>query len=133
MPGLSVPISYKPFAATPWVALEEINRKICEVAGHEPGPGEGYDATRQLWEGRYESPLTFLQAADLCLECHRMAPFRWLNGNTFASCARVALAPMLAPLDEVKRTFSRAGLGHYIAGTITRDELIAMVPPVLSF
>jgi hypothetical protein len=133
MPGLSVPISFKPFTGTPWAALEEINRKICEVAKHEAGPGDGYEAARKLWEAKYDTPLTFLQVADLCRECHRLAPFRSLNGNTFASCARVAITPLLAPLDQVKQTFSRAGLGHYIAGTITRDELIAMVPPVLSF
>jgi hypothetical protein len=72
--------------------------------------------------------LTFLQAADLCRECHRLAPFLFLNGNTFASCARIALQPAMNQLPPVQRTAARAALGHYIAGTIRRDELAAILP-----
>ncbi|MEI9998523.1 MAG: hypothetical protein WDO13_04835 [Verrucomicrobiota bacterium] len=120
------------FATTPWEALEKINEALCHSAGYEPGPTpDGYEPARALWEKSRTQPLTFLQAADLCRECHRLAPFRFFNGNTFASCARVALAPVWEKLPTVKQAFTRAALGHYIAGAIDRDELIAIVPPVL--
>ena len=123
----------KPYlAATTWQAIEQINATLCKAGGFEPGPRqEGYEPARALWEKMHNQVLTFLQAADLCRECHRLAPFLYFNGNTFASCARVALAPVLDTLDYKKQTFSRAALAHYIAGTIERDELIAIVPPVL--
>jgi hypothetical protein len=71
--------------------------------------------------------LTFLQAADLCRECHRLAPFLFLNGNTFAACARIALGPALEKLTRIQQVAVRAALGHYIAGTIDRDEFGALL------
>ena len=119
-------------ASTSWADLEKINAALCQAGGYPPGcRAEGYETAHLLWEKTHQQPLTFLQAADLCLECHRLAPFQYFNGNTFASCARVALAPAMERLDHKQQTFSRAALAHYIAGTIDRQELIAIVPPVL--
>ena len=84
---------------------------------------EGYAPAREFWERNHATSLTFLEAADLCRECHRLAPFLFLNGNTFASCARIALQPAMNALPAVQQTVTRAALGHYIAGTIRRDEL----------
>ena len=120
------------FASTSWADLEKINAALCRAAGHEPGPrAEGYESARMLWEKTQLQPLTFLQAADLCLECHRLAPFQFFNGNVFANCARVALAPVLDKLDYKKQTFARAAMAHYIAGTIDRADFIAIIGPVL--
>ena len=120
------------FASISWKDLEEINAKLCEAGGVDVGRSpDGYEPARQLWEEKHGQPLTFLQAADLCRQCHRLSPFLFLNGNTFAASARVALAPAFEKLDFKQQTFSRAALGHYIAGTIDRSELIAIVPPVL--
>ncbi|HEX4140544.1 MAG TPA: hypothetical protein VHY09_09370 [Candidatus Methylacidiphilales bacterium] len=122
----------KPYlASTSWADIEKINAALSKAGGYEPGRGESYETAHLLWEKTHNQPLTFMQAADLCLECHRIAPFQYFNGNTFASCARVALAPALDALDYKKQTFSRAALAHFIAGTIDRSELIAIVPPVL--
>ncbi len=119
-------------AGTSWADLQKINATLCHAGGYEAGPrAEGYEPARALWEKIHAQPLTFMQAADLCRECHRLAPFLYLNGNTFASCARVALLPAMERITTVQQTFSRAALGHYIAGTIDRPELIAIVPPVL--
>jgi hypothetical protein len=120
------------FASISWKNLEEINAKLCQAGNYQVGhTSDGYEPARRLWEEKSRQPLTFLMAADLCRECHRLSPFLFLNGNTFASSARVALTPLLETLDFKKQTFSRAALGHYIAGTIDRSELIAIVPPVL--
>jgi hypothetical protein len=116
----------------PWKNIEQINAKLCEAGGYQVGrTSDGYEPARRLWDEKSPLPLTFMQAADLCRQCHRLSPFLFLNGNTFASCARVALAPAMERLDQKKQTFSRAALAHYIAGTINRGELIAIVPPVL--
>jgi hypothetical protein len=117
------------FASTSWEDVERINFALCQSAKFEPGRSDdGYEPARALWADKHNRPLSFLQAADLSRECHRLAPFRFLNGNTFASCARVALAPALDGLDQGDLTFARAALAHYIAGTIERDELRVMIP-----
>ena len=123
----------KPYLASiAWADIEKINAALCTAGGYEPGArAEGYEAARVLWGKSYQQPLTFLQAADLCLECHRLAPFQYFNGNTFASCARVSLSPALEKLGYEAQTVSRAALGHYIAGTIERPDFVAIVPFVL--
>ncbi len=123
----------KPYlASTSWAAIEKINAALSKAGGYEPDcRAEGYEPARALWEKTHNEPLTFMQVADLCLECHRLAPFQYFNGNTFASCARVALAPAFDTLDYKHQTFARAALAHYIAGTIDRTDLIAIVRPVL--
>jgi hypothetical protein len=124
-------VDAKPYlASTPWGVLEDINSALCQSGGYQVGrTSEGYAPARELWERTHATPLTFLQAADLCRECHRLAPFLFLNGNTFASCARIALRPAMNALPAVQQTVTRAALGHYIAGTIRRDELVATLPP----
>ena len=120
----------KPYlASTPWDVLEDINSALCQAGGYQVGrTSDGYIPARELWKKNHAISLTFLQAADLCRECHRLAPFLFLNGNTFASCARIALQPAMNQLPAVKQTITRAALGHYIAGTIRRDELTAILP-----
>jgi hypothetical protein len=120
------------FASIPWKDVEEINAKLCQAGGYQVGrTSDGYEPTRKLWEEKSPQPLTFLQAADLCRQCHRLSPFLFLNGNTFASSARVALAPAMEKLGYEAQTVSRAALGHYIAGTIERPDFVAIVPFVL--
>ncbi len=120
------------FASISWKQIEEVNAKLCQAGGYQVGrTSDGYEPARKLWEEKSPQPLTFLQAADLCRQCHRLSPFLFLNGNTFASSARVALAPALEKLGYEAQTVSRAALGHYIAGTIERPDFVAIVPFVL--
>jgi hypothetical protein len=100
---------------------------LCQTAGYQVGrTADGYPPARELWEKTHLVELTFLQAADLCRECHRLAPFLFLNGNTFASCARIALQPAMERLSLVQQISTRAALGHYVAGTIGREEWAAI-------
>jgi hypothetical protein len=68
-----------------------------------------------------------MEAAELCRRCHRLAPFLFLNGNTFASVARVVLEPALSELAGAELAIYRTAIGHYVAGTISETEL----PPLL--
>jgi hypothetical protein len=126
-------VDAKPFlASTSWDILEEINTALCRVGGYQAGrTSDGYAPAQKLWGKKHADLLTFLQVADLCRECHRLAPFLFLNGNTFASCARIALEPALDKLEPTQRVATRAALGHYIAGTLSRDELLAIMPSSL--
>jgi hypothetical protein len=68
-----------------------------------------------------------MQAAHLCRRCHRFSPFLFLNGNTFVAAARIALKPAFEEIPEANRALARAGIGHYIAGTIGQEELVSLL------
>ena len=60
------------------------------------------------------------EAVDLCRHCHRLAPFCFYNGNTFAAIIRDVIAQQnLAP-----EIFSivRSLVGHIVAGVATDEE-----------
>jgi len=119
-------------AATPWDVLQQINALLCQSGGYQVGvTSEGYEPAKVLWEENRSNPLAVMEVAELCRKCHRLAPFLFLNGNTFVSCARVALEPALSSLPSVEQFATRAAIGHYIAGTIGRSELLALVPASL--
>ena len=111
-------------ASTPWAVIEEINSALCQTGGYQVGrTSDGYEPAHELWKRTFHLPLTLLEAADLCRKCHTLGPFLFLNGNTFVSCARIALGPAWADYAEDQRIIIRAAVGHYIAGTITQREL----------
>jgi hypothetical protein len=78
-----------------------------------------------MWEGSHKATLTVI--ADLCRNCHQLSPFLFLNGNTFVALARIALKPVFESLPEERRSLVRSGIGHYIAGTIGKDELLPLL------
>jgi hypothetical protein len=114
-------------ASTSWSTIEEINSALCQTGGYQVGrTSDGYEPARELWEQSFRLPLTLLEAADLCRKCHTLGPFLFLNGNTFVSCARIALSSAWADYSENRGRIIRAAVGHYIAGTITQRELVEL-------
>jgi hypothetical protein len=73
----------------PWDMVVYQNASLCAAknALHKP-TSDGYDVTRALWEERHLQTMSLMEAVDLCRRCHRMAPFCFYNGNTFAAIAR---------------------------------------------
>jgi hypothetical protein len=59
----------------------------------------------------------------LCRQCHKLAPFCFYNGNTFAAIGRTLIQDLLRKMPPVKAHSFRSVVGHYIAGTIGEDEL----------
>ncbi len=117
-------------AGITWDQVETINSMLCEASNHQVGrTSDGYEEVRQLWENEKLTSFTIVAACELCKKCHRLAPFLFLNGNTFVAIARQTLTPQLADLSLVQKTLGRAAIGHYIAGTIRLDELTAVLSP----
>ena len=79
----------------------------------------------QLWESRHLEPMGLDDAVDLCRRCHRLAPFCFYNGNTFAAIGRTLMQDILHKLPPVEAHTLRSVVGHYIAGTIGSKELKA--------
>jgi uncharacterized surface protein with fasciclin (FAS1) repeats len=63
------------------------------------------------------------EAIDLCRRCHRMAPFCFYNGNTFAAVARDVIQNLAIPADEAY--IARSLAGHIVAGVATEEEVRA--------
>ncbi len=87
---------------------------------HKPTT-DGHDRTRQLWEQNYRREMFLDEAADLCRQCHRLAPFCNFNGNTFAAIIRslVDTLKLRADQAQVIRTIA----GHIVAGTASELEV----------
>jgi hypothetical protein len=104
-----------------WEFVTAQNLLLCEAKGvlHKP-TSDGYDATRRLWETRHIEPMELHEAVDLCRTCHRMAPFCFYNGNTFAAIIRDVINLMhLAPEQSV---IFRSLAGHIVAGVAGKEE-----------
>lgn len=87
------------------------NAVLCEAknALHKPA-SDGHDTTRRLWESVHPSLMPLDEAVDLCRRCHRLAPFFFYNGNTFASIIALVIKRLDLPA------------GHIVAGVATGEE-----------
>ena len=64
--------------------------------------------------------MTLDDAVDLCRRCHKMAPFCFYNGNTFASIIALVIKRLDLPPDQAFIVRSLAG--HIVAGVATEEE-----------
>jgi hypothetical protein len=106
-----------------WEIVTEINRGLCKQknALHKP-TSDGHLPAKTLWEKNQFAEIALSEALEVCLKCHRLAPFCFYNGNTFAAIARdfvTELSPKL-PVDQAHVLRSIAG--HIVAGTATDIE-----------
>jgi len=108
----------------PWETVVAINAGLCKEkkALHQP-TSDGYRPAEKLWEASRRRELTLRETLDLCRQCHRLAPFCFYNGNTFAAIGRTLIQDLLRKMPPVKAHSFRSVVGHYIAGTAGADEL----------
>ena len=104
-----------------WEFVTATNAALCQPkqALHKP-TSDGHDRTRQLWEKNQRREMFLDEAADLCREAHRLAPFCNFNGNTFAAIARNLVDTLKLKADEAHVV--RSLLGHVVAGTASDVE-----------
>jgi|688.fasta_scaffold624926_2 hypothetical protein len=107
-----------------WEFITLQNAMLCHAksALHKP-TSDGHEATQQLWESRFETEMRLDEAIDLCRRCHRMAPFCFYNGNTFAAVARDVIQNITLSAEEAYIIRSLAG--HIVAGVATDEEVRA--------
>jgi hypothetical protein len=104
-----------------WEFVTATNAALClpKKALHKP-TSDGHDRTRQLWEKNHQREMFLAEAAGLCRECHRLAPFCNFNGNTFAAIARSLVDTLKLKADEAHVV--RSLIGHIVAGTASNVE-----------
>ena len=108
----------------PWATVVTINAGLCQEkqALHKP-TSDGYEPAKKLWEKSCGRELTLRETFELCRQCHKLAPFCFYNGNTFAAIGRTLIQDRLRKMPPVKAHGFRSVVGHYIAGTIGEAEL----------
>ena len=111
-----------------WADVISLNAALCAKTHslHKPS-SDGYSDCEALWESEFHKTSTFLEVLDLLLSCHRLSPFCFNNGNTFAAIARTAI--MQLDLDT-SATIARSAAAHYVAGVLRLDELTAALAEV---
>ena len=108
----------------PWQTVITINAGLCKEksALHKP-TSDGYAPAQKLWESAGKRELTLRETLDICRQCHKLAPFCFFNGNTFAAIGRTIIQELLQKMSPVNAHAFRSVVGHYIAGTADADEL----------
>jgi len=104
-----------------WEFVTAQNAVLCQAknALHK-ATSDGHDRTEELWASRYREAMGLDEAVDLCRRCHRLAPFCFYNGDTFAAIIRDVVNGLRLPPD---RTFVvRSLAGHIVAGVATSEE-----------
>ena len=112
----------KPWLASfDWEIVTEINRGLCSQknAVHKP-TSDGHEPAKILWEKNQFAELSLTDALQVCLQCHRLAPFCFYNGKTFAAIARDLIEEL--QLAANKSFILRSIAGHIVAGTATDIE-----------
>ncbi len=107
-----------------WEIVTTLNRGLCEAkkALHKP-TSDGHETTKELWESEHLTAMPLADAAALCRRCHRMAPFCFYNGNTFAAIIALVVKRLNLPADQAFIVRSLAG--HIVAGVATEEEVKA--------
>jgi hypothetical protein len=114
----------KPWLASfDWNFVTELNRGLCsrKNALHKP-TSDGHLPAKTLWEENQSRELALADALDVCLKCHRLAPFCFYNGNTFAAIARDFITELSPGLAADQTHILRSIAGHIVAGTATDIE-----------
>ncbi len=119
------------FSAISWAALEETNARQC----HEKSACHGYTsdgkepAIALFKQAKSRPNLNLAEAVDILRQLHKLSPFLFFNGNTFAIAGNRLLA-FYNPNRSANAT-TRSLVGHHIAGTniLALEELLALLPP----
>lgn len=104
-----------------WEVVTAQNAVLCQAknALHKP-TSDGHEPTKEWWESRHREPMLLDEAVDFCRRCHRMAPFCFYNGNTFASIVGLIIRSLNLPADQAVVVRSLAG--HIVAGVASEEE-----------
>lgn len=104
-----------------WEIVTAQNAVLCQAknALHKP-TSDGHDKTKALWDESHTTELALDEAVELCRRCHRLAPFCFYNGNTFASI--IVLVVKKLGLSPAQHFIVRSLAGHIVAGVATGEE-----------
>lgn len=105
------------FADVTWPEIEITNHELCRNAGYQFGKtSDGFSSSLKFFEEfKARESLKLYEAVDALRELHRMAPFLFLNGNTFCEIGR-ELVLEYPPSANASIAEILSVVGHHIAG-----------------
>ena len=105
-----------------WQFVTNLNAQLCESGEAFHGPtSDGHDEGETLWDTTHAQELSIHEAIELCRRCHKIAPFCFFNGNTFAAIIKLALQS--APISDFREKYIFVSVAaHIVAGTSTPEE-----------
>ena len=109
-------------ASVSWDLVTALNAQLCETkqALHKP-TSDGHDVTRDLWNESHRREMSWDEAVELCRKCHKIAPFCFFNGNTFAAIIKIVVK-QASNLDARDQYALQSISAHIVAGTATPEE-----------
>ena len=111
-----------------WESVIRINRGACERGGAQHGiNSETGKACKTKWEARQGLELTLEETFSFLRELHRGHPFLFFNVNTFSSIGRELTLALFSDLPAVRKRELSSAVGHYIAGVLDRESMVAIV------
>jgi len=108
-----------------WDDLVTINQLLCQSQKVPVEHGKNQSKARQLWENARTKPMELTAAFDVCKQCSHLFPFTFNNGNTFATVSRQIVEDWIESLPSYEAHLLRTGIGHYVNGKISKQELVA--------
>jgi hypothetical protein len=108
----------------PWQVVVTVNQDLCrkDEQQHDINP-PGYERARQLWEETIPRTMSLRAALDVYRQTHKLAPFKFFNGNTVAAVAQRMMGPVLETMPTVQAQMARSTVAHYAVGAIRASEL----------
>jgi hypothetical protein len=112
----------------PWEAVLNSNQALCHAGKTLSQLREkNCEAARRLWEESALREWSLVEALDICRKCCDFSPFVLHNSNTFAGLARKLVEDRVNLLPPVEGQIFRTTVAHYVAGEISRKELLGVV------
>jgi hypothetical protein len=106
-----------------WLSVSNLNRRLCEGRGAQHGPNpESHETCRKEWEKLQKEELTLFEVLAQLRRFHRLAPFLFFNGNSFAELGRGLTYAVFAEVSTLRRKQIASLVAHFIAGLPDVDE-----------
>lgn len=114
--------------AMPWEKVLRLNQAFCQAqnTSHQTKPNI-YETARRLWEQSADRQMPLDEILDLCRKCHEMGPFVFNNANTFAAAGKELVAEWVKTLPPLEAQIVSSTISHYIAGLISKKELLKVL------
>lgn len=111
-----------------WKYVASLNRGACERGGAAFGfSSEDRGTCEAKWREFVSSPRDLGETIDFLRNCHRLSPFLFFNGNTFAAIGRTICNLAFKEIPVVRRQVLVGAIAHYIAGVLDRESMVRFV------
>ena len=118
----------KPWLSSfPWDEVQSLNQTLCQQQSTAYQANRTLETARELWEKAATQRMSLPEVLDVCRHCYEMAPFTFNNGNTFATVGKNLITDWVNSLPAVEGQIVANTVGHYIAGMVSRKELLTVL------